>query len=110
MKITIELDDKPLKEAVHAQVGATLAEYTGKYLEDKAIEIIGTKLSRFNVEEWIGRRMDAEVKKIVGTEIDKVLGSYPEARRSTVLTEVKVAIAGRVQEALQIAIAEGRDA
>ncbi len=104
MKITIEIDDKALRDAVEAQVGATLAAWTGKALEEKAAEVIDTKLSRFSLEEFVGRRMDAEVKKVVAEAIDRVIGTYPESRKATVTALVKDQIAGRVHEALSAAV------
>lgn len=104
MKITIEIDDKALRDAVDAQVGATLAQWTGKALEEKAAEIIGTKLSRFSVEEFVGKRLDSEVRKVVEDSLNRALGSHAETRSINIKNIVKEAIAARVDGALKTAV------
>ena len=103
MNITIEIDDKALRDAVNAQVGATLAQWTGKALEEKAAEIIGTKLSRFSVEEFVGKRLDSEVRKVVQEALDRFLGTHPEIRKITIGAMVKETITDRVNNALKTA-------
>mgnify|MGYP001590211884 CR=1 FL=1 len=107
MKITIELDDEVLRKAVNAQVSETLAAYTGKVLEERAAEIIGTKLSRFSVEEFVGKRIDGEVRKAVNEALDNAIGAYAESRKAKITALVKEAIAMRVQEALVNAVGGG---
>lgn len=101
MKITIEIDDKALRDAVDAQVGATVALWTGKALEEKAAEVIGTKLSRFSIEEFVGRRMDSEVRRVVDDAINRTLGSHAETRSINIRSIVKETIAARVDSALK---------
>jgi hypothetical protein len=99
MKITIEIDDKALRDAVEAQVGATLAKWTGTVLEERATEIIGTKLNRFSVEEFVGRKLYEEVRRAV----DNALGSNTATQRTNLTGLVKEAIAARVDKALKAA-------
>lgn len=101
MKITIELDDQILKDAVMAQVSAALAEYTAIALNERAATIIATKLDRFNAEQAASRTVAEEVRKCIGGVLDSVLGRQDYERRAAVKAILTDAIKERVHEAFK---------
>lgn len=101
MKIIIELDDAVLKSAVQAQVGAALAEYTTKALNEKAAEIIATKLDRFSAADAAAKTVAEEVKKVIEAAISGVVGQPGYDRGNHIRHMIEGVIRDRVAEAFK---------
>ena len=75
MKLTIEIDDAALRNAVHAQVAQAVSALAATELQQQAEDIINKKFERFDITNIVRNQVNQLLGKSIEDLISAALGS-----------------------------------